>query len=141
MVADNAALSDQIGHGAMRGTGNGVAEGRVDDEIAAPGFKADCGRFKKVGKEDRPELRPQAVGRTKIGYAAIGRDAGAREQHAAARGLDHTDQLVYDLDTLNDTLPGRPWMKYLHTMIRVSDLDKSLDFFVNKLGFVEQRRL
>ncbi|NJM30330.1 MAG: lactoylglutathione lyase [Rhizobiales bacterium] len=31
-------------------------------------------------------------------------------------------------------------MKYLHTMIRVSDLDQSLDFFVNKLGFVEQRR-
>ena len=31
-------------------------------------------------------------------------------------------------------------MKYLHTMIRVSDLDKSLDFFINKLGFVEQRR-
>jgi lactoylglutathione lyase len=25
-------------------------------------------------------------------------------------------------------------------MIRVSDLDRSLDFFVNKLGFVEQRR-
>jgi len=31
-------------------------------------------------------------------------------------------------------------MKYLHTMIRVSDLDRSLDFFVNKRGFVEQRR-
>lgn len=31
-------------------------------------------------------------------------------------------------------------MKYLHTMIRVADLDASLDFFVNKLGFVEQRR-
>jgi lactoylglutathione lyase len=31
-------------------------------------------------------------------------------------------------------------MKYLHTMIRVSDLQKSLDFFVNKLGFVEHRR-
>ena len=31
-------------------------------------------------------------------------------------------------------------MKYLHTMIRVSDLEKSLDFFVNKLGFLEQRR-
>jgi lactoylglutathione lyase len=31
-------------------------------------------------------------------------------------------------------------MKYLHTMIRVSDLDKSLDFFINTLGFVEQRR-
>ena len=31
-------------------------------------------------------------------------------------------------------------MKYLHTMIRVSDLDTSLDFFVRVLGFVEQRR-
>ena len=31
-------------------------------------------------------------------------------------------------------------MKYLHTMIRVSDLDKSLDFFTRVLGFVEQRR-
>ncbi len=31
-------------------------------------------------------------------------------------------------------------MKYLHTMIRVSNLDKAMDFFVAKLGFVEQRR-
>ena len=31
--------------------------------------------------------------------------------------------------------------KYLHTMIRVSDLDASLDFFINKLGFVETRRV
>ena len=31
-------------------------------------------------------------------------------------------------------------MKYLHTMIRVSDVDASLDFFVNKLGLVERRR-
>jgi len=31
-------------------------------------------------------------------------------------------------------------MKYLHTMIRVLDLDQSVDFFVNKLGFVETRR-
>ncbi len=31
-------------------------------------------------------------------------------------------------------------MKYLHTMIRVSDLDKSLDFFCNKLGLVEVKR-
>ncbi len=32
-------------------------------------------------------------------------------------------------------------MQYLHTMIRVSDLDKSLDFFCNKLGLVEVRRI
>ena len=31
-------------------------------------------------------------------------------------------------------------MRYLHTMIRVSDLDESLDFFCNKLGLVEHRR-
>lgn len=31
-------------------------------------------------------------------------------------------------------------MKFLHTMIRVLDLDKTLDFFVNKLGLVELRR-
>jgi lactoylglutathione lyase len=31
-------------------------------------------------------------------------------------------------------------MQYLHTMIRVSNLDQSLDFFTNTLGFVEQRR-
>lgn len=31
-------------------------------------------------------------------------------------------------------------MKYLHTMIRISDVAASLDFFVNKLGLVERRR-
>jgi lactoylglutathione lyase len=32
-------------------------------------------------------------------------------------------------------------MRYLHTMIRVGDLDAALDFFVNKLGMVETRRI
>jgi lactoylglutathione lyase len=31
-------------------------------------------------------------------------------------------------------------MKYLHTMVRVKDLDASLDFYCNKLGLVEQDR-
>ena len=31
-------------------------------------------------------------------------------------------------------------MKYLHTMVRVTDLDASLDFFVNKFGLKEVRR-
>ena len=31
-------------------------------------------------------------------------------------------------------------MKYLHTMVRVSDLDGSLDFYCTKLGLVELRR-
>lgn len=31
-------------------------------------------------------------------------------------------------------------MEYLHTMVRVSDLQESLDFYCNKLGLVETRR-
>ncbi len=31
-------------------------------------------------------------------------------------------------------------MKYLHTMVRVRDVDASLDFYCNKLGLVETRR-
>jgi lactoylglutathione lyase len=32
-------------------------------------------------------------------------------------------------------------MRFLHTMIRVRDLDESLDFFCNKLGLIEGRRM
>ena len=31
-------------------------------------------------------------------------------------------------------------MEYLHTMVRVADLDASLDWYCNKLGLVETRR-
>jgi len=31
-------------------------------------------------------------------------------------------------------------MKYLHTMVRVTDLDESLDFYCNKFGLVEVNR-
>ncbi len=32
-------------------------------------------------------------------------------------------------------------MKYLHTMVRVTDLESSLDFYCNKLGLEELRRI
>ena len=32
-------------------------------------------------------------------------------------------------------------MKYLHTMLRINDVEKSLDFFVNALGLKEVRRI
>ena len=32
-------------------------------------------------------------------------------------------------------------MRYLHTMVRVKDLDASLDFYCNKLGLKEVRRM
>jgi len=31
-------------------------------------------------------------------------------------------------------------MRYLHTMVRISNIDASLDFYCNKLGLKEQRR-
>ena len=32
-------------------------------------------------------------------------------------------------------------MRYLHTMVRVTDIDQSLDFYCNKLGLIETRRV
>jgi lactoylglutathione lyase len=32
-------------------------------------------------------------------------------------------------------------MEYLHTMVRVANLDQSLDFYCNKMGLVETRRV
>ena len=32
-------------------------------------------------------------------------------------------------------------MKYLHTMVRITDIAKSLDFYCNKLGLKETRRI
>ncbi len=32
-------------------------------------------------------------------------------------------------------------MRYLHTMVRVKDLEASLDFYCNKLGMVQTRRM
>lgn len=31
-------------------------------------------------------------------------------------------------------------MKYLHTMVRVRDLEESIDFFTNKLGMIQTRK-
>ncbi|MFT5755884.1 MAG: lactoylglutathione lyase [Alteromonadaceae bacterium] len=32
-------------------------------------------------------------------------------------------------------------MKFLHTMVRIFDVEKSLDFYINKLGLIETKRL
>ena len=32
-------------------------------------------------------------------------------------------------------------MRYLHTMVRITDIDQSLDFYCNKFGLVETRRI
>ena len=42
---------------------------------------------------------------------------------------------------LNGYNLGNNHMRYLHTMVRVSDLESSLDFYCNKLGLKEVRRM
>jgi lactoylglutathione lyase len=32
-------------------------------------------------------------------------------------------------------------MRYLHTMVRVRDIEESLDFYCNKMGMTEVRRM
>ena len=32
-------------------------------------------------------------------------------------------------------------MKYLHTMVRIKNIDESLDFYCKKLGLIETRRI
>lgn len=45
------------------------------------------------------------------------------------------------LGMLDGPHAGTNVMKYLHTMVRVADLDASLDFYCNKLGLEELRRI
>src|ERR1700753_2803651 len=43
-------------------------------------------------------------------------------------------------DERDQTNQSRCMMRYLHTMLRVRDLDAALDFYCNKLGLKEVRR-
>src|SRR6478672_1943011 len=43
-------------------------------------------------------------------------------------------------DERDQTNQSRCMMRYLHTMLRVRDLDAALDFYCNKLGLKETRR-
>src|SRR5262249_46337328 len=50
------------------------------------------------------------------------------------------DQIVEGRHVAARTLRYGRVMRYLHTMLRVRDLDVALDFYVNKLGLRESRR-
>jgi lactoylglutathione lyase len=45
------------------------------------------------------------------------------------------------LEERDQTNQSRCTMRYLHTMLRVRDLDAALDFYCNKLGLKEARRI
>ena len=61
------------------------------------------------------------------------RRIGSALQIERYRGLDWSHA--------NRSQSGAPCMRYLHTMVRVTDIDKSLDFYCNKLGMKEVRRV
>ncbi|MEA2834005.1 MAG: lactoylglutathione lyase, partial [Methylobacteriaceae bacterium] len=76
---------------------------------------------------------------------ASGSAAVARRMQLSKRGRDRPAVADWGGDEL-EGLRFRaglwePSVEYLHTMIRVSDLDQSLDFLVNKFGLVEVRRV
>lgn len=56
-------------------------------------------------------------------------------------GEDHSGSTDSSLIIENNKYTGeRNNMKYLHTMVRVTDVDASLDFYCNKLGLKEMGR-
>lgn len=117
-----------------------MRDGIINHEITAPGLEP-CFFGGEIGTEfDGLVSCPESSRRAEIRNAAFGRNAGTREDDRALGGLDHFDKLVYVISHCQSASKGRLSVKYLHTMIRVSNLDQSLDFFIKKLGFVEQRR-
>lgn len=58
----------------------------------------------------------------------------------AVRFVELLHRTGYDISKARQTRIREQSMKYLHTMVRVSDIDASLDFYCNKMGMVETRR-
>jgi lactoylglutathione lyase len=63
------------------------------------------------------------------------KDAPARLQRFAPRAWSVM------LGGVQGEIDGEKTMEFLHTMVRVTNLDASLDFFVNKFGLTEVRRV
>ncbi len=61
-------------------------------------------------------------------------DSGAKERHICHSGCDANIVGDRKLATVGSL------MKFLHTMVRIRDVDQSLDFYCNKLGLQEVRR-
>ena len=119
-------------------------------EAAAPGLVAHLLAGEEILELDRPGLGPQPARRAEVRNAALGRNSGAGERRDRARSVDQFLQLVDGGrrgQARSCMLPPRTFcrhpmqrghtMRYLHTMLRVRNLDQALDFYVNKLGLKE----
>src|SRR6266540_505490 len=101
-------------------------------------------------ERDRPVLGPEPAGRAKVRDAALRGNSGSGERadHACAvhvllqfvdSGLQVRRDHVLSVLCPGDAKRSLP-MRYLHTMLRVRNLDQALDFYCNKLGLKEERR-
>jgi lactoylglutathione lyase len=106
----------------------------VDHQEAPPGLEAGFLRGQELVEGDGLVPGPEAAGERKSGMPdSVEMPAPVNTTARLARWTI-APVLLCVAQTRGDP------MKYLHTMIRVSDLEQSVDFFINKLGFVEQRR-
>ena len=86
------AVVDQLGHGAVAAIGLRRAQDRLHLEAPPPGFPPRLLRAHEVGEIDRHLLGPDAARAAKVGDAGFGADAGAGEQHDAARIAEHAGE-------------------------------------------------
>src|SRR5205085_9768469 len=111
----------------------------------------------EIRKVDRTHLGPDAARGTKVRDAAFGRDAGAGKRHDDAGTLHQLAQAIDGGRNIGGDhgmsrqygrrgsgrpahIRGQSVMKYLHTMLRVRNLDAALHFYVDLLGMKEARR-
>ncbi len=66
--------------------------------------------------------------------------APLRRAMAGAAALD-AGAIEGEIESHRCFATGKNAMRYLHTMVRIRDIDQSLDFYVNKLGLEEIRRI
>jgi len=129
----------------------GCAKLLLQGKAPAPGLVAHVLAGDKFVKWNRLIFGPKPSGRTEIGNPAFGRYPRAGKWHDRLSFIDEPAQLgdrgrkiggnhccmvVTARSSVSEVYP----MRYLHTMLRVRDLDAALDFYCNKLGLKETRR-
>ena len=81
----------QAGQRAVAPSRPGIAELVGHGEATPPGFVARFLARHELIERNRPVLGPQPAGRTEVGYAAFGGDAGPGERHGNLGIADEVD--------------------------------------------------
>ena len=66
---------------------------------------------------------------------------GSKDLLALPEEIDQTAVAAARIVPAVDTPLQETTMRYLHTMVRITDIDQSLDFYCTKFGLVETRRI